>query len=188
MTYNNTTKFLLPAVYKDFAQLHKNGFLNAYLGDHNYFKATGEINHEDNLYLLFKPSTFSVEFNTFCKSLTEDPAYVGEYDLEANHVMFIFKFPSETYKMTIEAFKQGLYSEFGTNFISDLFPKFLSNKSGVKVISKRWQVLTRDQDRRKSLEIELDEKIDETSQLWDNTKPTEEIYNFDEESHAFNFW
>lgn len=193
MNYNNTTRFLLPAVYQNFSKLVQNGFINTYLEDHDYLEATGELNVNSNLFLLFKPKKFTVAFDNFCKELAAHEYFLEEYDLENNHVMFRMKFPVDKYPDVIENFKKGAYSSINPKFTQDFFPKFITGQFG-KTISKRWQILTKDEARRISLGKELSIPgstqivLTKENELWSKPSAEQEIYKFNPEIHKYDSW
>lgn len=98
--------FIVPILLIDKVKLSDNGFVNGYM--HDIHK---DIQYEDCVYLLFKPTDLE-KFREFLEKLYEDRPedIVDDYDYEGGHVVIVHRINNK-YKSDIDLVMQGKYSQ-----------------------------------------------------------------------------
>lgn len=168
LKYNKSTLFLYPLVYTNQEELITNGFINVYIGDHEY---DIQWNTEYCLYLLFKPKSFKV-FEYFADKLRNTSAYRDEYDIDGGYIMVVLQVP-EKFHCVLDLFKQAKYSEFPEEYWKKSFRRVIGNKT-----AKLWKVFTRDKTLREEIESYFRVTLSEEDELYEKPYPKDEIYRF----------
>jgi len=158
LKYNKTTRFILPALKLDETQLLMNGFINAYLQDHEY---DVRWDFEKCIFLLFKPINFNT-FESYSERLRLLSCYKDEYDINEGRVVFVMEIPLK-YQSILNSFISGKYSEFDKKYIKECIPEFVNDK-----LSKRWKIFYKDQELLAELAKELGYKSLDTAKKYIN--------------------
>ncbi len=181
--WNKSTLFLLDTLKLDFNELVAHSLVNVYLCDFNH-----DVLHKNCIYLLFNPSKFTTDFESFCEMLRYNKDFVEEYDTKGDgKVMFVFKFP-EQYVSVIDKFIQGKYSEFDRNFVYEYYPQYLNGK-----LSMRWMIIEKHPEYRAKLNNTFNIKgspgtikLPEDIEVYSIPDLEEEIYNYSKE--VYDVW
>lgn len=173
--YNKTTRFILPSLKLNDSLLVQNGFVNAYLQDHEY---DVRWDCENCIYLLFKPQQLE-HFERCASVLRSYENFKDEYDTKEG-IIFVFQIPNR-YKNIISTFISGKYSNFDKLYIKECIPQVINGK-----ISKRWKIFYKDEELFEELATSLGYKnldiarqyIDELEEL---PYAQEEIFRYNPE-------
>jgi hypothetical protein len=133
--YNKTTRFILRSLKLNDSLLIQNGFVNAYIQDHEY---DIRWDYENCIYLLFKPEQLE-HFERCASILRSYDNFRDEYDTNEG-IVFVFEIPNR-YKSIIPNFIAGKYSQFDRNYIKECIPQVINGQ-----ISKRWKIFYKEQD------------------------------------------
>ena len=153
---NHVSRYLLPALELkntalDYKYFREQGFVNGFLGyDQDY------MDFRDSLFLLFNPSLDKLQnWNDFYELYTKERRFVGEYDLNINTVLLIFRLP-EKYKLLPKFLLEGKYSKFPKEYAN----KFIISHSGDKIKAlHEYLVMTRNHALRCQIEDSLGEPL-----------------------------
>lgn len=160
---NKTTHFILPMLGKNKTFFSCNKYLvNAYI-------RTTNNPSNDYIYLLYRyfPSEIykELEYN-----LKQHSMYQGTEDIDFNFVLMKFKIPEE-YKKDIQMFIEGSYSKF-----SGKLKNSIVNFHNLSLLGQTYQVLYKDDRRRKQLELEFGVPIHNDLELFDIPNLWEETF------------
>ncbi len=154
--------FIVPTLKIPRDSLLSNGYINAYIKD-----GEREIQYENSVYLLFKPSNLD-NFKDFLDLEYERTKNIIEdYDYEGGLIVVVYKLDTK-YKKDFELIKLGKYSKTSKEF-QELFPKIVKIfKNGLfkDEISLQYRVFNKTEDLRKFWEEKFDVTFDENQEIW----------------------
>jgi len=154
--------FIVPTLKIPRDSLLSNGYINAYIKD-----GEREIQYENSVYLLFKPSDLD-NFKDFLDLEYERTKNIIEdYDYEGGLIVVVYKLDTK-YKKDFELIKLGKYSKTSKEF-QELFPKIVKIfKNGLfkDEISLQYRVFNKTEDLRKFWEEKFDVTFDENQEIW----------------------
>lgn len=157
-----TSIFIVPTLKIPRDSLLSNGYINAYIKD-----GEREIQYENSVYLLFKPSDLD-KFKDFLDLEYERTKNIIEdYDYEGGLIVVVYKLNTK-YKKDFELIKLGKYSKTSKEF-QELFPKIVKIfKNGLfkDEISLQYRVFNKTEDLRKFWEEKFDVTFDENQEIW----------------------
>lgn len=157
-----TSIFIVPTLKIPRDSLLSNGYINAYIKD-----GEREIQYENSVYLLFKPSDLD-NFKDFLDLEYERTKNIIEdYDYEGGLIVVVYKLNTK-YKKDFELIKLGKYSKTSKEF-QELFPKIVKIfKNGLfkDEISLQYRVFNKTEDLRKFWEEKFDVTFDENQEIW----------------------
>lgn len=111
-----TSVFMLPTLSVSREELHKNGFINAFIDDKDK-----EYHFEDAIYLLFKPENIDA-FRSFLDGEYErTKKIIDDYDYEGGYVVVVYKLDM-SFSDDFDLIKKGKYSKTSRRF-QNLFPE-----------------------------------------------------------------
>lgn len=102
MMLNKSFTYVLPML-SPYMDIEKYNLKNTFIGDEAYKQ------HDNNIFLLYR-FYGSKEFLAYEDYLKSNELFVGSYDPDEYHVMYIFKVPEE-FQKDYDLFKAGKYSE-----------------------------------------------------------------------------
>jgi len=127
------------------------------------------------LYVKYK-WTGSKEYLDLEENLTKHPLYIEFWDESKDFVIFKFKI-DDKYHKSIDCIMNGKYSN-----IEDIFKLRILSFHGLNKSSKLGGVLFRDENYKKSIELELNVKIPDNLDLMSKSTKEEEIWSYQDTS------
>jgi|SRR6478735_10987835 len=160
---NTTTIFMVPTLGINREELRANGFIEAYVQD-----KLKEVNYEDSVYLLFKPSNLT-KFKYFLDNEYDRTSSILEdYDYPKKMVVIVYKL-EERFKRDFELVKVGKYSQTSLTF-QELFPKLLKRLdkqgTGKEDLSIQWRIFNKTPDMVELWENELGVDFNDKMEVW----------------------
>lgn len=166
---NRTTKWFimgshLNVINNPIMGIREAGLINLYLSDHER-----EILHDNHLYYLFNPLKFTKQFDKFCQYCETLPLFTELYDVRAcdmGKVMIVMEIPDK-YKNLRKLFIEGSYSLFPEEYMRTYYSSTV-----------QFDIWSKSPELKKSLESQLNVKLDKTAELDSIPELSEEIFNY----------
>lgn len=127
---------------------------------------------KDHIILLYRWSMDPL-FSKFELALKKFPTFVKSFDIDPNHIVFVFSVP-EQHIENFKLFKKGKYSK-----LDDEFKLKLLDFHSMTVDSALSKILFKAEDRKKQLEEKLDAEIPDDSELLSIINIEDETLNLD---------
>ena len=134
----------------------------------NAFVEWNTYNH--HIILLYRWSDDPL-FTNFIEALKEFNNFVGAFDIDAHHIVFVFDVP-ERHIHNYQLFRESKYSQ-----IDDIFKLKILDFHDMDVRMTLGQILFRARERREELERKLNAEIDRTSELLSSLDGEKESLN-----------
>ena len=141
--------------------LYNSLLLNAFIEWNTY-------NH--HIILLYRWSDDPL-FTNFIDALKQFNNFVGAFDIDAYHIVFVFDVP-ERHRHNYQLFRESKYSK-----MDDIFKLKILDFHDMDIHMTLGQILFRASERREELEIKLNAEIDRTSELLSCIDEEKEILN-----------
>lgn len=153
-----TSLFMLPTLKLGKQNLMDNGFINAFVKD-----AGNEIEHQDAIYIVFKPVNRH-RFRIFLEELYETDKAIDDYDYEDGIVVVVCKLNSD-FKKDFKLVKQGKYSKTSMEF-QNSFAKLINPGKGTEEFSMQYRIFNKAKDIRNYWETRIGMPLEENSEVW----------------------
>lgn len=164
--------FLVPTLGISLKDKDENNLINAFIKDENR-----EINYENSLYLLFKPTNIE-KFRDFLQREKErTDKLIDDYDIDNGYVIVVYKL-DEKYQNDINLIKEGKYSKTSQEF-QNLFPrvKKIVTPTGLRrdEISLQYRIFNRTPDLIEYWEKEFGMQFTDDMEVWEKWNDKTEI-------------
>ena len=170
-----TSIFMVPTLKINRDDFSDNNFLNAYLED-----VRRDIQYENAVYLLFKPTNFD-KFREFLdKEYERTKDIIDDYDYEEGFVVLVYQL-NEKWKKDFDIIKQGRYSETSEDFqkVFTKVIKVVNNGLRRDEISLQYRIFNKSEELRKYWEDKLDVSFTDDMELWRTFIYQDEILDLD---------
>jgi hypothetical protein len=171
---NDSTRFLLPLLSLNIADLKRYNLISVYLDD-----IENETKYNNCLYLLYEPSDIDIDegyFRKYLESFHSNELFVRSYPVaEKNRFMLVFRIPHK-FTSLIESFKQGRFSDFNKEEILKHFPMHIK-LNGEVVVNEKWKIITKYPKLKEEIEKDLNVTLDNDTELYNIPDYKIEVYN-----------
>jgi len=165
--------FIMPTFKIGKERLDDNGFVNAFIKD-----ADREIQYENCVYLLFKPSNLD-KFKVFVDEEYErTKSIIDDYDYKNGYIVLVYEMGSK-WVSDFKLIKQGRYSKTSADF-KEIFPKTVKIlKNGLRrdEVSLQHRIFNKSDDLKEFWENHLGVQFDNDMEVWQGWIEEKEILN-----------
>jgi len=164
-----TSIFIMPTLGINRDKLTEHGFINA------YSKMIGDVDHENCIFILFKPSN-PEKFQQFIDSEYErtdiliSDSHIKDYVILTYHL-------NVKYNKDFQLIRQGKYSKTSKEF-QNLFPEKIKIKNKEK-LSIQFRIFNKTDDLRDYWEERTGIYLKEDMEMWDGYREEEETLNIE---------